>query len=221
VGETEITVRPAVLAGAAVVGAALILLLVLVLLQLHRSQESIDHQEKIANTLLERATPVLRSSRPLVNSINEALPPLKRTRRQIGSALGEVPGIATSAERLAAEGGDALRRLQGVDLGVLANVLTRASSVLEEVDATDLVDRTGRSLDQLSALEDRARRAFSDLETIVAIQRRTVSLQRRSFRTQRHSLGVQTHSLGIQRRTLRHARRIDRRLGGGLPAPVP
>jgi hypothetical protein len=213
--------RPWLLIPAAMVAVALIGLLFLVLLELRSSHDSINQQKQLAQALLDRSAPVLRTARPLLNDVEAAIPPLQRSRHSLSVSLREIPGISASVEHLAGDGGYLLAQLQGLNLGVLtggiqdltslasngtlSRVLADSETVLTAVSRTDLVQRAGEAID--------------DLQTLVALQRRALTVQIHSYRKQSRSLRVQTRSLAIQKKSLRHIRAIDARTGGTVLPP--
>jgi hypothetical protein len=203
--------------GAGVLGAAIVVLLALTLLELRSSHAAIDEQKTLARRLLSRSSPVLRAATPLAREVHDVIEPARSARRDLSKAAAEVPGLAISVRNLAGEGAFLLKRVNGLDLegltrgvsalssqltgpGVLPSLLTTSSTLVQQIQQSSLIDRIENATDSIP--------------TLIALQRRVLGVQVQSLRRQTASLRVQRRSLTTQRKTLRHVRSVDRRLGG-------
>src|SRR4051812_33504233 len=62
-------------------------------------------------------------------------------------------------------------------------------------------------------------RVAADVHQSLDVQRQSLDVQRQTLAIQKQALAVLQQSRGIQAETLTHARNIDNKTGGGLPAP--
>ncbi len=218
------------LAWAALIGAGLLLVVMVVLLsvQLAVLKDSRDHivaqDAKIsaltenARPALEQAEPAIRDVRPLIREARRALREIDG--RDVAQAVDEVAPLLRTGRALAAAGVPLIRELEAAGIGGfidradsvvgtllyqarLARVLDGTNSLLIQLADTRLIERLATSADQ-------APRAVKLAKRVLRVQKATLTVQRRT-------LEFQLTSLGIQRRTLAATESIDRKTGGRFP----
>jgi hypothetical protein len=170
---------------------------------------------------------------------------IRTTRAGVVAADGRLARVTRGLEPLLAAtaplGGRGARRRLRRTTGTLADSVDQLPALAERagegVDAATFIattlDRSDlrRSLSSLRALADaglagdgfaRLLRAFPDVPALLRSQRRilqiSTSTQREQLAVSKRTLGVLTESLAIQRETLEHARSLDRKTGGTVPA---
>jgi hypothetical protein len=129
-----------------------------------------------------------------------ALPVLRDARhivRPLGKQTGQIVRATDAIPDLASEGIPALRGLRQVIGAVFAR------------DLIGTLERTATDVHVSRGL----------LEESLAIQRQSLAAQQETLSIQRQALAVLQQSRGIQQETLQHARSIDNKTGGQLPAP--
>lgn len=220
---------------AALGGALVIGLLVVLVSELQTSREHIESQDAKASLQLQVLSELSERSEPVLESSRKALAPLADDPRRLRRTLSAVPSLSTAVINAVNSATPVLDELGSSEafrsLEAIGPTLDEARPVLEQAnsaEARELADRSRRALDALELrslrraldrggqlsrqalgadLVKRLRRTTGHIEAVLEVQRATRKLQRAS-------LGVQRESLTIQKETLDHAKSLDRKLGG-------
>jgi hypothetical protein len=177
------------------IGGGLLLLtqIVLLVIQLHVLTDSRAHIRS-QDSKITRLYPPLRETatdvQPLIRDARGLIKPFRDQAGDVTRATGVLPDLADSTQTLVDEGVPALRGARQL----IAAVFDR---------------------DMIGTLESTA----ADVHASRGIAGESLAIQRRSEGIARRTLAILEQSLEIQRATLHHAESIDRKTGGGLPAP--
>jgi hypothetical protein len=174
-------------------GLLLVTQIVLLAIQLGVLRNSYSHiraQDAKQARLYPLQKQTARSALPVLRDARHVVRPLGRQTGQIVRATDVIPDLAS--EGIPALHG--LRQLVGAVFG------------------RDLIGTLERT-----AADVHASRGM--LEESLSIQRDSLTTQRQTLAIQKQALAVLLQSRGIQQETLQHARSIDDKTGGQLPAP--
>jgi hypothetical protein len=195
----------------------------------------IDSQNRKAFAQLERLTPVLRETRPVLAEAQRQAKPARQTLRDTrrltqaaqplveSLARADLPAVAQVTGEAAAvlvEGDRLPHALNAVM--VLADEVQRARLPQTLAALGDLAPRATEALDRTNRLlrELRRRHATSRLlraaDETVRVRRRTDTL----IEMQRQAMELQTELLAIQKEALRRIESLDNKTGGPALAPA-
>src|SRR5215208_1941147 len=173
-----------------------------------------------AGPAVRDARPALRQAGPALRDARRVLRPLGRSSADLAVAARQVAPLLRSSRSLAAATIPLVQALNesqlprvvaGADvlLGTLlyrqrlAHLMDTSQGLIEQIEATQLIDRASHS----AALAP----------TIVKLQRRLLKVQKATLTAQRRALDVQTQTLIVQRQALSAIESIDRKTGGRFP----
>lgn len=224
-GPAQFTLPARAWAGLGVFGMLMLGALALQLAAVNHQREIAKRQERRTVAVIEGVRPDARRADALLDDVRELAPAARRLAVD-GSAL--VRSAQPFVDELAgSEAGRTVRVLAAVGEDVLEARPGRALALVSELSEAALeggrlqlaLDRGTRTFDELARRGVLAKLEHVErLPELVRIQRRTLRIQLRTLAIQRRSLRLLERSLAVQEETLRHARSIDRKTGGELPA---
>jgi ABC-type transporter Mla subunit MlaD len=229
--------------GGAIAGALLLLIAILLTLtwrELRTSREHIESQDAKVTALLRTTRPALKD---VPQAVDAAKPLIRQAAPLVGRVLSASSGIADSTSRLPT----VLAGLQGLinegiplaqglrssdlpglveglrtaDLPALVEALSSSGIPATVASAQELLDALA-SGDRLTGTLDQASLLFDQVEARRLPDRAVATAHRirALLGVQRRAAKILRRSFGVQRRTLSHARSIDEKLGGELPPTV-
>jgi hypothetical protein len=176
-----------------------------------------------ANALL----PLIEDAHPLVESLDESRPQLRRLGRDTTELLGELTplardlGDARADEQLQAAGALARTLLQA-DVGSATRATRHLALTLLDADlpaTTRAVNGfLGRARDH--RILERSARAAAEVPQLSSLLRRSVAIQEQTLAIQRETLAIARQTNTAAQSAARSAESVDRKTGGS-PPPAP